>query len=234
MARDKIKPLKMETPSEGTQLNFAPTEADPTQDFLDAKGVTFEGQEIAVIESINNKIALQDSETVVASLKDAIDRIARKDVDLANLVNGYVLTWNSVTSKFELQSPMGAGGGSGVTPPFVLSKDGNCTVGTALRTGVVPTNLTGQTIDGTNKIVKLGVSTSANVGSTTRIQITRRTGLATFVDIPNAYIVIPAGTYKAVSIGLDINIGPNYEIGAYNKSGSTTNNIVFMIYLIPA
>lgn len=40
---DKIKPLKIENPSNGgTQTDFLPTESDPLQDYVSTKGISFE------------------------------------------------------------------------------------------------------------------------------------------------------------------------------------------------
>lgn len=144
--------------------------------------------------------------------------------------NGYVLTWNSTTKIWEAKA-VGANS-NGVTPPFVFSKDGNCTVGTYLRTGTVPTNLTGQDIKGSNYIVEIRASNSSNVASTTRIQFVRRTAVSTFTDIAGAYIDIPAGSYRGERQGISIAIGPEWEIGCYVQSGSTLSNVVCMIFLI--
>lgn len=50
MALDKIKPLKMETPTDGTEFNFGPTETDPSQDYLSSKGVALENSDIDTID----------------------------------------------------------------------------------------------------------------------------------------------------------------------------------------
>ena len=147
--------------------------------------------------------------------------------------NGYVLVWNSTLQLWQAQSVF-SGGGSGVTPPFVFSKDGNCTVGTYLRTGVVATNLTGQIIAGSNLIVKMDISLSATVATNTTVQLIRRTAVSTFTDISGGNIVISAGNYRSTSTGLSIALGPDWEIGAYNKSGSTLSNPVLMLYMVPA
>lgn len=232
---DKIRPLKIESPSEGgTETDFGPTETRVDQDYLAAKGVAYQGSDSTRSWADSGVMKFVDTEvTTAATLQDLALRLKLKDVDLTNLLNGYVLTWNTSLSKFELQPAGGAGGGSGVTPPFVFSKDGNCTVGTYLRTGTVPTNLTGQDIKGSNYIVEIRASTSSNVGSTTRIQFVRRTAVSTFVDITGAYVDIAAGTYRGERQGLTVAIGAEWEIGCYVKSGSTLNNVVCMIFLIP-
>lgn len=43
MARDRVRPLKLEDPATGgTQLDPFPSEADPTEDYLDTRGVTLQ------------------------------------------------------------------------------------------------------------------------------------------------------------------------------------------------
>jgi hypothetical protein len=130
-------------------------------------------------------------------------------------------------------APTYVGGGSGVTPPFTFAKDGNCTVGTDLRTGVVPSRTAGQTIKGSNFIVQIEATSQNNVASTTRVQFSRRTAVSTWSDISGAYVDIPAGSYSGQNTGLAIAVGPDEEVGCYNKSGSTLNNVVVNIYLIP-
>lgn len=47
---DKVKPLKMETSIDGTQNDMFPTEANPSQDYLSAKGVAFENSDTRLID----------------------------------------------------------------------------------------------------------------------------------------------------------------------------------------
>jgi hypothetical protein len=42
---DKVKPLKLEETTDGSTVDFISTEADPTQDYLAAKGMSFENQD---------------------------------------------------------------------------------------------------------------------------------------------------------------------------------------------
>jgi len=83
---DKIKPLKLESPTGGgTESDTFPTEVDPTEDFLSAKGVAFDGGETVHIWSSNNEIRFKDSLV--------------SDRPLKALINAKLLTFtNSVTS----------------------------------------------------------------------------------------------------------------------------------------
>jgi hypothetical protein len=132
----------------------------------------------------------------------------------------------------EFPAPTSANTSPGVTPGFVFTKEGNCTVGTYLRIGSVITSDSGHPIIGKNKLVRIRVTCGANVGSNTVIQIQSRTAVGTRADIAGASITIPAGTYKA-SASFDIALGTDVELCAYNKSGSTLQNVVMNVFLFP-
>lgn len=231
---DRIKPLKFEGLADGSSIDYLPSEADPTQDYIAAKGLALENSDNTTIRGDSSIMKFKDSEvTVEATLRDAVERLKLKDIDLTNLNNNYVLTWNTSANSFQLQPAGGAGGGTGVVNPLILSKSGNCTVGTYLRAGEVVTSSTGLSIEGLNTIAKLSVTTSSNIASNTVFQITKRTGVSTFTDISGATVTILSGSYKGESTGLSINIGPDEEIGAYNKSGSTATNVILTINIVP-
>ena len=120
-----------------------------------------------------------------------------------------------------------------VTPPFIFSYNGGAGVGTYLRTGSVPTNTTGQRIKGTNTVLEIDVSASANVTATTTIQFQRRTAVSTFSNITGATVTLSAGQYTASNTGLSIPIGPDWEVSCYVSVGSLTNPVV-VIYPVPA
>lgn len=234
MPIDKTKPLKIENPTlGGTETDFGPTEVNPVEDHLAAKGIAFENSDDTVVYGDSGVMKFKDTEiTAAQTLKDAMERLQYKDVDLTNLTNGYVLTWNNSLNKFELLAVGSASGG--VTPPFIFSKSGNASAGTYLRTGEAVTSKTGQIIKGDNVIVEISVSNANNVGSNTVVQIQRRTALNTFSDVAGASVTIPSGTYKGTNSSLTISFGPDEEMSAYVKSGSTLNNPVLVVYLTPA
>jgi len=49
---DKVQPLKYENSVEGTQDDFKPTETDPSEDYLSARGMSFEGSDDYLAEKI--------------------------------------------------------------------------------------------------------------------------------------------------------------------------------------
>ena len=232
---DKIKCLKIESPLlGGTESDPYPTETNPAQDYLAAKGIAFENLDNTVIESVAGQMRFKDSEVLTsATLRDMTLRLALKNVDISLLTDGFVLTWNNTLQKFELRTP--GGSGSGVTPPFFFSRSGaTLAIGTYFFTGNVATNSTGQLIAGTNTIIKIAASTSANItGTPCVIQFQRRTAVATFSDITGGSISIPVGTFKATAT-VAIPVGPDIEISCYFKSGGSPSNPVVGIYLVPA
>ena len=234
MPIDKVKSLKIEDPAlGGTETDFGPREIDPSEDHLSAKGVAFENSDDTVVYGDSGVMKFKDTEiTAAKTLKDAMERLKYKDVDLTNLTTGYVLTWNNTLNKFELLAVGSASGG--VTPPFIFSKSGNASAGTYLRTGEAVTSATGQTIKGNNLIVEISVSNANVVGTNTVVQIRRRTALSTFSDVVGASVTIPSGNYKATNSSLTISFGPDEEMSAYVKSGSTLSNPVLVVYLTPA
>lgn len=114
-------------------------------------------------------------------------------------------------------------GASGVTPPFFFGRVSGGGAGTYLTINGIATNKVGQIVRGSNTLVGMTVTTSANVtGANAVIQIQQRTALNTFVDIAGASITILVGAYSATAI-LAVSLPANVEISAYIKSGSTSD-----------
>jgi hypothetical protein len=132
----------------------------------------------------------------------------------------------------EFAAPWFAQVSPGVSPGFVFAKDGNVTVGTHLRTGDVQTSKTGQPIFGTNKLIRMRVSSAIVAVTNTVIQLRKRTAVSTFSDIAGALITLSAGNYTATA-ELDIVLPENVELCAYNKSGSALSNVVLVLFLMP-
>lgn len=63
MSIDKVKPLKFENPANGgTQIDVYPTEANPDQDYLTAKGFSFENSDTRKIDlNASGQIQVQDA-----------------------------------------------------------------------------------------------------------------------------------------------------------------------------
>lgn len=127
--------------------------------------------------------------------------------------------------------------GTGVTPPFLFSRQGATGLSSYLQVGNVFSNQAGQVIPGNNKIVRLTLTTSQayNVAQTVQIQL--RTGVTTLSDLATCSITLPGDnvTYSTTfTFSTPISIGPNAEIAAYLKSGNGIQNAVLLVYVVPA
>lgn len=58
---DKVCPLKIEQPGKGTQFDFGPKEANPTEDYLAAKGIALENSDDTLIDLNSSEIAFTDT-----------------------------------------------------------------------------------------------------------------------------------------------------------------------------
>lgn len=85
MAVDKVKPLKFENPTDGTESDVIPTAADPTEDYLACKGVAF--------ENLNTHLA----EKVGGLLKFTVPDCSYKPVFLGNGELDYVEVFEGAT-----------------------------------------------------------------------------------------------------------------------------------------
>ncbi len=71
---DKVCPLKLEKPGKGTQLDFGPKEADPSEDYVAAKGIAFENSDDTTIQGDAGVMRFKDAEvTTEVSLSDLLD-----------------------------------------------------------------------------------------------------------------------------------------------------------------
>lgn len=159
---------------------------------------------------------------------------AASEVPFDNATNGFVATDVQAAIE-ELKFP--PSGGSGVTPPFLFSRQGGIGINSYLLIGNVFSNQAGQLIPGNNKIVKITVTTSQTYNIAPVLQFQRRAGLSTRVDIAGASITIPGGNtaYSATYIPVTpISIGPDYELSCYLKSGSNISDAVVLLFVVPA
>lgn len=121
--------------------------------------------------------------------------------------------------------------GPGVSPGFMFSAQGNLNTGAHLSVGTVSTINTGQPITGSNKLVKIRVSTQENVTSNVEFQLCYRTGETTRVDIVGASITVPTGSYQQTQT-YNIILPNDVELCCYIKNGSCKNPVL-VVFLIP-
>ena len=122
--------------------------------------------------------------------------------------------------------------GPGVSPGFLFSAQGNLNAGAYLAIGTVVSSNTGQPIIGSNKLVRMRVSTQENVGSLVEFQMSYRTGASTRADIVGALISIATGNYQA-TMDYNIELPDNVELCCYIKTGSCKNPAL-VVFLLPS
>lgn len=59
---DKIKPLKLEETTNGTEFDMNPTETDPTEDYIASKGVAFENSDNTTIRGDAGVMKFKDTD----------------------------------------------------------------------------------------------------------------------------------------------------------------------------
>jgi len=70
---DKIKPLKLEDPSNGTEFDMVPTETNPTEDYIASKGVAFENSDNTTIQGDSGVMKFKDTDvTTEVSLQELV------------------------------------------------------------------------------------------------------------------------------------------------------------------
>lgn len=178
----------------------------------------------ALVEAKN--VILVDADPTILGLAADVGKIAVKNIDPVDIWIKYGIddtSWRVIG--------FGAGGGSGVTPPFFFTKGGNATSGSYLSVGDVPSSSCGHTVPGTNKIVKMTVSVRVLSTGGQTIQLTRRTGLTAVSDIPGAFITMVDGSYTTTTI-IDVNLNTNEEIGARVSVGSFKDPVL-NVFVVP-
>lgn len=232
---DRVRFLKIEEPPYDDDMGL-PTEADPSEDYGVMAGIIFLDDDnifIDGVSGVSGYLRFKDKDTnTIFTLRDLGKRLNRVNVSDTTPVNGQALIYDSSVSAWKPAIPGSVT--NGVLPPFIFSKAGNAGTGTYLRTGEAITSNTGQIIKGSNTISQISVSNGSNVATTTRVQLQRRTGVNTFVDVASGFVDITSGTYSGTVSGLSVAWGPDWEMSAYVKSGSTLDNPVLVVYLLPA
>lgn len=70
---DKVKPLKIEDSTNGSQINFAPKEANPLEDYLAAKGLSIENLDTILIDATGGELQFTDLVNGVKLLSQLLD-----------------------------------------------------------------------------------------------------------------------------------------------------------------
>lgn len=71
---DKVKPLKIEEATDGTQINFGPKETNPSEDYLSAKGIALENDDNTLIDkAADGQVQFTDTTNGVKKVSDLLD-----------------------------------------------------------------------------------------------------------------------------------------------------------------
>lgn len=228
MPTKRYKVLVVE--EDGTEL-LAQTELDfnAAKMFFDITGTQFTKETVAgaLVEAKRTIIASSDP-TQSPGLPAPLGWLAIKDTDPVDIwlkIGPADTDWQIVG--------FGAGGGSGVTPPFFFSRGGTSGPGTYLSIGEVVTSNAGQLFPGKNTLNKMTITARQSVSSTTRIQLQRRTGETTFSDITNAYVDLPSGQFKASRSNIGVDLNEDEEVAAYVKSGDNLKDVILGTFPTP-
>lgn len=151
---DKVKTLKLEDSTSGTEFNFTPTETDPAEDYLAAKGIALENEDATLIDKAGDgQIQFTDAVNATKKVSDLLD--AEQEVfdptgtDLVSTLTGPAIR--------ELRNKVS----NSASPGFSFGKSGNIPNGTwLLRPGSVPSNKAGITVGFINpEILKIVTAT---------------------------------------------------------------------------
>ncbi len=103
---DKVKPLCFEELTDGSQLDFIPTEADPTQDYGSLKGISFENLDNFLVDKIGRAIvelfpSLYQEAVYTSDTLTALNFYNSSSFITANRIARYDLTYtsNNLTSE---------------------------------------------------------------------------------------------------------------------------------------
>lgn len=71
---DKVKPLKLEDTIDGTEFDMTPTEANPSEDYIAAKGLALENSDDTVIFGDSGQMKFKDTDvTTEVTLEELLD-----------------------------------------------------------------------------------------------------------------------------------------------------------------
>jgi len=134
---DKVKPLKMEDSVSGTEINFAPTETDPTEDYLASKGLALENDDNTLIDKAGDgQVQFTDTTNGTKKVSDLLDA---EQEDFDPLTSGLVSTKSGPAIR-----ELAANAAASASPGFSWGKQGNITPNTWLLNEGVASNIAGR------------------------------------------------------------------------------------------
>lgn len=126
----------MEDAVSGTQINFAPTETDPSEDYLAAKGLALENDDATRVEKVAGEVAFVDATNGTKKVSDLLDA-EQEDFDPQS--SGLVSTETGPAIR-ELADNASVS----ASPGFSWGKQGNVTPNSWLLNEGVASNVAGR------------------------------------------------------------------------------------------
>lgn len=210
---DKVKPLKFENPtSGGTETDFYPTEADPTEDYISARGVSIKNTDTMIVSSdVLDNITLTDpvnGTNTVKELRTALNNI------FDNSTNGFIAS--NVQAAIEEARTTGL---ITVGGAILLGFDGNASSGRWLEVITnVSSNDTQYIIAGTKIIRAIALGTNKSSTYTCTITLYKNGVSLDTITLSSQYKNIKTGLYHTLA-SLD-------EISAQVISGSCSKPLL--------
>ena len=138
MAIDKVKPLKIEDATNGTDIDTAPVETNPTEDYLAAKGLSFENLDTLLLDATGGELRFTDVINGVKLLSQLLDAEEENfDPTGTDLVS--IKTGPAIRELFQQV-------GQSASPGFSWGRSGNLSTSTWLRNEGVNSNRSGRTV----------------------------------------------------------------------------------------
>ena len=145
---DKVKPLKIEDSTSGTQINFAPKESNPFEDYLAAKGISLRNLDTFLIDDDGSEIQFTDPTNGTKKISDLLDA-EQEDFDPGATDLTSTKTGPAIRELRGLIT-------TSASPGFSWGRSGNLSSGTWLLNDNVSSNRAGRTVSFDNpEIVRI-------------------------------------------------------------------------------
>lgn len=215
---DKVKPLKIEDATSGTETDFGPIETDPAEDYLATKGLALENSDLILIDVNGNEITFTDTINGTKKVSDLLDA---EQEDFDPQATGLVSTKTGPAIR-ELSTNLS----QSASPGFSWGKSGTVNTNSWLLNEGVPSNTSGRVVTFSNAKIERIYSATQNLDSYT-ISIYEHEGDEINLTLLTTLVV--SSSRKGDSGAISVNVTMDRQIGIKITSGSAKNMIVGMI-----
>lgn len=225
---DLCRFLKMENPSEGgVEVDYLPTEADPSEDYGNVKGIVFDsvtGNRIQGVSGVQFFYDTAVNNTSGWTLTDLSQKLFGRKVANKDPSVNQALIWD--TTSGWTPKAIDSSISRSASPGFTWGKSGNIGPGTYMDNDTVPSNLAGRMVPiVSGYLSEVFVSNEDN--NTFTIVAQKRTG-STFTDLATISLTNQRTKVQSVS-GALVLYGD--EIAVKIGTGSAKNPVVGIVIL---